>query len=136
MAEYKIFKNTRHEKEKEQTLTLLVVKSGDDSKQKETILEAFKQSISLSEKEKVCLGKNYILGVQSMDNQRGEASLNKMSASSSSSSLYSADRRPQHVGYSTPYEREHVRIVRQTPPSGARKSAGTRPLCITSTSSF
>lgn len=51
MAEYKIFKNRRHEKEKE-TLTLLLVKSGDDNKQKETILEAFKQSISLSEKEK------------------------------------------------------------------------------------
>lgn len=56
MAEYKIFKNTRHEKEKEQTLTLLVVKSGDDSKQKETILEAFKQSIPLSEKRNSLFG--------------------------------------------------------------------------------
>jgi hypothetical protein len=54
VAEYKIFKNTRHENEK-QTLTL-VVKSGDDSKQKETILEAFKQSIALRENRKSLFG--------------------------------------------------------------------------------
>ena len=107
-----------------QFLNFTLVLSCHHINQKETILEASTQSIPLREHHKSLVEKELHFWYPQQASYGSKTPRRGPDVHHVgiliSSSLYSADRRPQHVSYSTPYEREHVRIVRQTPPSWGR----------------